>query len=240
MLTKLDSNKLHLLRQRAATFFLGMSAASVLRMFHPRISIVILMGALLSFLFDYLKSKQVTKERVRCFMWSGVVGSGLVIWLLPVVLAGIPIESKVVLLERYGGEWQSSNEFQIKLPDRHLLQNSFTEGRYYRFTPMLQHTKPGALLTSISLFIHMPNNLKLQETKLWRITDIGAKYTTYWAMIPHVQYGILSGIDESLFIAFPKADTYVIPYTIVGTIVEGSTVRSLNPIKRIFAIKLTG
>ena len=236
----MDSEQIHKLRQRSATFFLGLSAGSVLRMFPPRLSILILLGALLSFLSDYLRTKQVPKKRVKWFIWSGMIASALTVWLLPIVLAGIPIESKTVMFERYGGEWQSSNEFQIKLPDKHALQAPFMAGHVYRFTPMLQHEKRGALLTSVSLFIRIPNGVQVQQTRLWRITDIGSKYTTYWAMIPSVQYGIYSGIDESLFLTFSKADTYPIPYTIIGTVVEGAAIRSLNPIKRVFAFRLNG
>jgi len=173
-------------------------------------------------------------------MTLGIIFLGVSIWIVPDLLVGIPIESKTIILERYGGEWQSSNEFQIKLPNQHALQAQFRKGHAYRFTPMLQQEKRGALLTSVSLFIRIPNDVQVQPTRLWRITDIGPKYTTYWAMIPTVQYGLLSGIDESLFLTFPKADTYPIFYSIVGTVVEGSSIRSLNPIKRVFAFKLTG
>ncbi len=135
-----------------------------------------------------------------------------------------PIEKKILLYERYGGEWHTSNREPIFFTSNQAyLRNHFVAGKAYRFMPMIYNGNENvSLAAGVELYIEFPPGLTFQETKMWRIADIKPGSTTFYTQIPvEIHPGGSMGINESLFIIFPGKGRHPVKYYIRGRRVTG-------------------
>ena len=222
-------------RQQFAALCVGWGVGVMLRILPAYAGLAVLAFGLLLYLFDYLKSKQLSARRIYGWMGVATVSAIVLIVGVPRLIIGPPLENRIVLSERYGGEWHSSNEFRIRLDNNAVLRNRFVEGNYYRFTPTVDNLTPRSALIGVILFLDIPAELDIKPTKIWRIAEITGKVKEYFAVIDEVPFGISMGIDESLFVRFPHPGKYPVRYTIAGR----TTTAGLPKIQRQFVFELT-
>ncbi|MBI3312416.1 MAG: hypothetical protein HYZ88_02705 [Candidatus Omnitrophica bacterium] len=137
--------------------------------------------------------------------------------------APLNIKEKIFLYERYGGEWQTSNKEPIVFTsDEAVLRNKFAEEKVYRFTPMIYNKNEGETISDPEIYINLPAELKIMNPRLWRLTD-DVDGLQYHAGLPESNIPPFSmlGINESLFIVFPKPGRYEASYSIKGTTKKG-------------------
>ena len=135
-----------------------------------------------------------------------------------------PVENRIFLYERYGGEWHTSNKEPILFVNNQaVLRNKFGEGREYRFTPTVHNgSKTVTLVNPVQLYINLPTELKVKKPSLWVIADVDNEFTQYTASIPaDIPPGTGNTLNESLFIVFPRPGRYRSTYSIHGTTSTG-------------------
>ena len=194
----------------------------MLRILPSQIGLAILVFGGCLYLYDFLKPKSFPAVQFYSLMCVSVALALGFLFAVPRFIAGPPLERKITLYERYGGEWHMTNDTEIMLPKNNsALKNRFVEGKEYRFTPMVDNKVPGKALIGVYLFFNMPKELTISPTRLWRTGDVRSKLTSYYGQIGNIPSGMSGGIDESFFIRFPGPGKYPIHYVIVGVAPSG-------------------
>ncbi len=205
-----------------------------------RFSLAIVSCGLLLFLFDFLKSRFVTQN---CFRWSMVFGTailGILIWLLPIILAGTPIERRIFLRERYGGEWQYPPGTHVILNKKSVLKKPFVEGAYYALTPAIlnDNSQDSHVAVIVTMFLYFPSDIVVKQPRFWRPAEAREGFQPYFASISQpISPGIEDTVDETLQLKFPRPGQYRIPYSISGTAI--TTGKALKTVGGWFTIELT-
>ena len=75
---------------------------------------------------------------------------------------------------------------------------------------------------------------RVAPTKFWRISDVTTSGKMYWMQIGLAAHGQLTGVDESLFLKFPRPGSYPVKYRITGS----TQTSGFNAIDREFTIEL--
>jgi hypothetical protein len=133
------------------------------------------------------------------------------------------LEKNIKLVENYPGEWpKTSTQFKRTMPlYGETLRNAFRKERDdYRLTPFVGNGNKAPLYEP-RIRIELPINITVKPTKYW-MPDVGSNshiFTT--TPFGTVTKGYAQGVNESLFLTFPKPGLYRINYLITG--ISGGT-----------------
>jgi hypothetical protein len=188
----------------------------------------------LLYLHDWLESKLFSERRRRVVMGAAGCTALILVVGIPLLVSGPPIERRILLRERYGGEWQYPYGTHVPLNRRTVLTKRFTEGAYYSLTPAVLNDNRTASITA-TVFLNLPAEIEVQRPRFWRPAEARQGFQPYFAWISEVPPGMENTVDEILRLKFPRPGRYRIPYSISGT-ADGN---GFKPIHGWFTIELT-
>lgn len=223
----------------AALFYFADSLPPTL---HMRTAIVLAWVAVFIFLWTVFVEYPIprTKQKRIVFIMIGL--AALTILLIPEIIdmvarksvksqaqayvkffAKQPVSQRVLLYERYGGEWHTSNKEPILFTNNlSFLRAPYTEGRQYRFTPTVQNTNPGVtLIAPVQVFINFPPGVIVKQPIMWVISDTSNGTQVSGTIPGGIPPDMSNTLNESLFLTFSKPDRYEVSYTIHGTTATG-------------------
>jgi len=235
----------------ASTLF-GWGMGALLNFLPVKAPVALICAALLLYLWELTKILWVGRRGKTAIMLVGLIVVVFVYFHAPAFITKkyieqqipkqseeikLTIDKKIFLLEKYGGEWHGSPVKPIVFSDeKSILRSTFTEGRKYRFTPTIYNGNR-SITISAELFLNLPSEVTVDETKLWRLTDKDGEFNQYAAIFPiNVPPESTNTMNESIFLSFPKPGRYKATYSIHGT---GSNGEGFTTGIRAFYFELT-
>lgn len=142
------------------------------------------------------------------------------------------LKKHIFLAERYGGEWQGTNDAQIvfwrREEQRDVLQKPYNPNlpedptQWPRLTPFLVHQIFGFIAPHTTLYLKIPKGIDVKflpghiepsPTYKWTPGASDSKWNHYYTTIPAgATEKIGSGVIQSLALKFPGSGTYPIEY----------------------------
>ena len=142
------------------------------------------------------------------------------------------LKKHIFLAERYGREWQGTNDAQIvfwrREGQRDVLQKPYNPSlpesptQWPRLTPFLIHQIAGFITPSVTLYVKIPKEITVSilpghiEPTLdykWTHGTSDSRSNHYYITIPAgATEKIGSGVIQSLALKFPGPETYPIEY----------------------------
>lgn len=140
--------------------------------------------------------------------------------------------SQLLLFQRYGGEWQGTNDNDIYFTDDNaVLRKPFVPGKKYWFAPGVANQTVDLTVGVTTVFFNFPKEhgalgFSFPEepdnpSNPWQFGNDFSTTYQYSVRIGGTEPGYSNSVSKVLWITFPKPGRYQVTYTIHGTTARG-------------------
>ncbi len=143
------------------------------------------------------------------------------------------IRAHIFLTEKYGGEWQGTNDAEIRFwrregqPD--VLRKPYNPnlpenpGSWPRLTPSLCHAVRGLVIPRATIYLKIPKNIVVTSLpghvepplqQKWTLALSDSKWNHYYTVVGQATETLCAGVIQSLALKFPGPDRYPVEYAL--------------------------
>ena len=137
------------------------------------------------------------------------------------------IRAHIFLAEKYGGEWQGTNDEEIRFwrreEQRDVLRKPYNPNlpenphEWPRFTPEVCHAVRGLVIPRATIYLKIPKDIiveslpgHVEPSPAQRWTPVDGHH--YYTLVGQATETLCSGVIQSLALKFPGPDTYPVEY----------------------------